>query len=326
MKNKSPLLSVLIPNYNYAQYLSQCLDSVLSQTYPNLEIIVSDDGSTDDSPTIIREYETRYPGKVKGFFLAGHQGLPANRDTAIAQAQGDYITTLDSDDYYYDPRKLEAEMSLVLQYKKEKDQDIVAFSDIMLVTAAGQPLGAQWPAAEIRQGMIFEDILTRSGMMPRNSLAGRTVYLECGYYRPEFKSYRDWDMTIRMAARYHFYFTGLTGVAYRQHGTGASIIVGPGQKTSDLWAIFCHNLPLTGDKSHRKTLIDRFLVFMARWQAQIDQHITNLQQICDERLQLIEELHQVAQERLELISGLDAKLNQPKITLATLSAKLLKRK
>jgi glycosyltransferase involved in cell wall biosynthesis len=66
--NEKPLLSVIAANYNYGAYTRECLGCILNQTLKDLEIIVSDNGSTDDSPQIIRDYEIRYPGRVRGIY------------------------------------------------------------------------------------------------------------------------------------------------------------------------------------------------------------------------------------------------------------------
>lgn len=95
MKNTS-LVSIIIPVYNTAKYLPRCLNSVLNQTYQNLEIIIVDDGSTDNSPEIIKKYAAK-DNRIK----ITHQknaGLSAARNTGIAKATGKYISFVDSDD------------------------------------------------------------------------------------------------------------------------------------------------------------------------------------------------------------------------------------
>ena len=92
-----PLVSVLVAVYNTEAYLPRCLDSLLSQTYRNLEIIVVDDGSTDASSRIIDEYAIKDPR-----ILPVHQrnaGLSASRNTGLCHASGEYVTFIDSDDW-----------------------------------------------------------------------------------------------------------------------------------------------------------------------------------------------------------------------------------
>ncbi len=89
-----PKVSIVIPNYNYADYLPQAIESALNQTYDNKEVLVVDDGSTDSSVEIIRSYGSR----VK-FLPQDNQGVSAARNTGIAFAQGEFLLPLDADDY-----------------------------------------------------------------------------------------------------------------------------------------------------------------------------------------------------------------------------------
>lgn len=91
-----PKISVLVPAYNVAPWLPDCLDSILAQTYQNLEIIVVNDGSTDNTRSILERYIQK-----DGRIVAVHQknaGLVAARETGIAHATGDYVTFVDGDD------------------------------------------------------------------------------------------------------------------------------------------------------------------------------------------------------------------------------------
>lgn len=92
-------ISVLIPVFNSEKYLSRCLESVLNQTYSNLEIICIDDGSSDNSPFILDEFSSQYPGK----FIIEHQknaGVACARNRAIDLAGGEYIVFADNDDWF----------------------------------------------------------------------------------------------------------------------------------------------------------------------------------------------------------------------------------
>jgi len=93
----SILISVIIPVYNVSNYLRQCLDSVINQTYPHLEIIIVNDGSTDDSLSICEEYESS-DSRIK-LINQKNAGLSAARNTGIDYAIGDYILFADSDDW-----------------------------------------------------------------------------------------------------------------------------------------------------------------------------------------------------------------------------------
>lgn len=97
--DKQPLVSVVVPTYNVAGYLHQCLDSIVAQSHVHLEILVVDDGSTDESGHIADEWASHDP-RIKVTHQP-HAGLSAARNTALDQAQGEYITCIDSDDFVH---------------------------------------------------------------------------------------------------------------------------------------------------------------------------------------------------------------------------------
>ena len=93
----APILSVVVPSYNNAPWLGRCLDSILNQKFRELEVLVVDDGSRDESPALIREYEAK-DSRVRGI-LQENAGVTAARLAGVAQARGQWITFVDSDDF-----------------------------------------------------------------------------------------------------------------------------------------------------------------------------------------------------------------------------------
>ena len=94
----NPLVSVIVPVYNMSKYLRQCLDSVLSQTLKEIEIICVDDGSTDDSLEILSEIAVK-DSRVR-VLQQENKGSGAARNYGISEARGEYIAFMDSDDWY----------------------------------------------------------------------------------------------------------------------------------------------------------------------------------------------------------------------------------
>ena len=90
-------VSVIVPVYNVEQYLAECLDSLVSQTLEDIEILVVNDGSPDNSQAIIDDYAARYPDKIRPF-VKKNGGLSDTRNFAVKQARGEYIGFVDSDD------------------------------------------------------------------------------------------------------------------------------------------------------------------------------------------------------------------------------------
>ena len=115
-KNKSPFISVIVTSYNYEKYIKETLDSLMAQTYKNFEVIVIDDGSTDKSVKVIKQYVKKYPN----IFLYQHidkknHGLPETIKLALEKSKGEYIAFCESDDYWT-PDHLEEKVKLINSY------------------------------------------------------------------------------------------------------------------------------------------------------------------------------------------------------------------
>lgn len=106
-----PLISVTVPAHNTAKYLPRCLDSILAQTYTHLEVICVDDGSTDDSLSIMQQYAAR-DSRIKVFALPEARGVSAARNMAHRHSTGEFVTSVDSDDYI-PPHSYETAVSLI---------------------------------------------------------------------------------------------------------------------------------------------------------------------------------------------------------------------
>lgn len=252
-------LSIIVANYNNELFIKDCLDNCLNQTYQDFEIIVVDDRSTDNSPIIIKEYEKKYPEIVKGVHLSENRGVAYCRHAAILFATGEYITTLDSDDYYYDMRKLQEEMALIVSYKEKYQKDICVFSNTVLVTKDKEYIEGQESVEAIKDGKIFDYIITRTCKIPRDFIATKSAYFEVGGYDFSIKMYEDWDLKIRLASKYEFYYSGVNGTAYRRHGTGLSSAP-PEIHLEWLDTVFKKNLHLI-EKDKRSEIRERFDIF-----------------------------------------------------------------
>jgi len=97
-KNKTPLVSILISSYQQRVFLNQAIESALTQTYPNIEIIIGDDGSTDGSVELIRSFSEAFPDKIMGLFHPQNIGVINNYNSLLAAATGKYVLRLDGDD------------------------------------------------------------------------------------------------------------------------------------------------------------------------------------------------------------------------------------
>ena len=91
-------VTVIVPVYNEETHIERCIKSILKQTYQNMEIILINDGSKDNSLKILKEFEKEYPSKIR-VFTHKNKGLGLTRNVGLDNATGEYITFLDSDDY-----------------------------------------------------------------------------------------------------------------------------------------------------------------------------------------------------------------------------------
>jgi glycosyltransferase involved in cell wall biosynthesis len=131
-----PRVSVVIPTYNCAAYLADALDSVLAQSYPNIEIIVVDDGSTDDTEAVLRRYRDRLiqVHKTNG-------GLASARNAGLALASGEFVAQLDADDICH-PERIAAQVAVFRQ-----QPDVVLCSSDFSAFAADGPIADSHIAA-----------------------------------------------------------------------------------------------------------------------------------------------------------------------------------
>ena len=113
-------VSIIIPVYNSEKYIKKCLESVIEQTYDNYEVIVINDGSTDNSMEILREFSEKYPQKVKAINQS-NMGVAKTRNKGIEMATGDYIAFIDNDDF------LEKDYLQTLIENSEKGQMDIVF-------------------------------------------------------------------------------------------------------------------------------------------------------------------------------------------------------
>ncbi len=214
-----PLVSIVIPVYNGVDYLAEAIGSALVQTYPNIEIVVVNDGSTDGGATeaIAKSFGTR----VRYYYKEnGHVASALNY--GIARMTGDYFSWLSHDDLYH-PDKVEAQMRAVQRLSPRT----VVYSDFEamdVATGAVSPVRLPDTPPE-----YFRWFLTVN-----NSLHGCTLLIpracfdECGLFNETLKTTQDYDMWFRIAERYQFAHLPQILVTARLH---------PGQGSRQLQAV-----------------------------------------------------------------------------------------
>lgn len=191
----SGLVSVIIPTYNRAQLAGRAVRSALAQTYRPLEIIVVDDGSTDDTAAVLRAFGDRIQ-----VIRQANQGRSLARNHGLAAATGEYVAFLDSDDVW-SPDALAAEVEVLHANPRAG----ICYSWWQLVTQDGQLLRVQESRIE---GDVFAAIYWRNFVSTCNILLRRACFVEADGQRLNFDarmcSFEDWALWLRLAARHRF--------------------------------------------------------------------------------------------------------------------------
>ena len=223
MSEKKYSLSVIIPNYNKVQYLNKCIESVINQTLKPDEIIIVDDCSTDGSQILISGLKEKYD-IIKSIYLDKNAGVSNARNVGLNAASSEYVSFLDSDDYYYADYKLEKEMALIKEYDM-KGQDIVSYSAMVIVSEYDNPLyipvlKKPW----YLNGNIFVQFVSRikTETIPRDYIVKKSVIEEVGAYSFPKNLYEDLDLLFRLSKKVPFYCTLGYGTAYVQTKDGLS--------------------------------------------------------------------------------------------------------
>lgn len=203
----TPLVSVIIPNYNYARFLPQAIDSALAQTYSPVEVIVVDDGSQDDSLTVLKAYGARLR-----WVSQRNQGVAAARNHGVRLSQGSYLAFLDADDYWL-PAKLERQLARLRQNP--------ALGLVYCGTAEFNETGSLSLRQDGIEGAVLADLL----LLRRPAFFGggsgfvvpRALFDEVGGFDERLSTSADWDLACRVALRRPFGFVPEILLKYRLH-------------------------------------------------------------------------------------------------------------
>ncbi len=213
---ENPLVSIVIPTYNSAHYLSAALDSCLAQTYPHCEIIVIDDGSTDGTREMI---SSRYGDRVR-YIYQDNAGAAVARNRGLEAARGELVQFCDADDILL-PDKISR---CVAVFQQRPDVALV-YTRYQYVAQDGvMPLPIDDPP--LLHGYAFCDLLRNNGnaMLTSATMIRRAVVEKTGLFDPDprLRCGEDWDFFLRITASYSVESIDEILVHYRYHERGIS--------------------------------------------------------------------------------------------------------
>ncbi len=208
-----PKVSVIIPAYNAGKYIAETMDSVLVQTYSDFEIIVVDDGSKDQTVSIVKQFKIKYPEKVK--LIQKENGGPASaRNAGIKVAVGEYIAFIDADDLWL-PQKLEKQ---VRYFETQPSQVGIVYTDARSFDKDGIWINKYYPKFN---GKIYKELL--NSMLPNLSVMVRKeCFQNVGYFEEALDIIEDHDMWLRISMKYEVLCLDEMLSLYRQHSQGRS--------------------------------------------------------------------------------------------------------
>jgi len=206
------LVSVLIPNFNYAQYVVKAIESVEKQTYKNIEIIVINNGSTDSSLELLKSLGSRI-----NLINQKNMGQSGSRNSGLKHARGEFVAFLDADDTW-EPTKLEKQIALF------KDSEVgLVYTGLKRVNPQGEIISVQLP---LHRGRILEKFIKSPGAAvvggESTAIMRKIALAQAGDFDPRLSVGSGWDMWRRIAAQWKIECVQEPLANYLQHNSNLS--------------------------------------------------------------------------------------------------------
>lgn len=205
----SPIVSIIVPVYNCERFISETLESIVRQTFRDFELLIIDDGSTDDSKLIIKHFGT-LDARLK-YVYQPNKGVSAARNNGFRQASGKFLAFLDSDDVW-----LNNNLELKLRKFEEGTFGLV-HSDAELINESSEKVDA---TLQGREGDLLDGLLSWNGTQvpgPSSILVRRRVLDIVGLFDENLSTAADMDLFIRVAAKFRIGRVDQVTWQYRIH-------------------------------------------------------------------------------------------------------------
>ncbi len=203
---ETPLVSVVIPSYNAARFVADAVRSVLAQTYPNLEVLVIDDGSADDTRQVMEQFAS--DARVH-YHYQPNAGVSSARNRGIQIARGEFIGLCDADDLWM-PNKLELQVPCFFG----RPQLGVVYCKPLHVDVNDQPLETY--QTDRYSGKVSDTLLLGNFVTGSTSLIPKECFDAVGFYDTSLKTCEDYDLWLRISTKYEFLYLDQVTYRYRQ--------------------------------------------------------------------------------------------------------------
>ena len=208
MREDKPRVSIITPTYNREGFIGEAVESVLSQTFADFELLIVDDGSTDSTEERLTPY--REDPRVK-YFQQENQGQSIARNLALQHAQGEFICFLDSDNAWV-PDKLEKQLAV---FERTPEVEVV-YGDIITIDESGNELSRDNMARH--SGFVAFQMLKDNFVSMNTAMARRRCFDELGGMGGKRRVADDYDLWLRFSARYRFRYIPEYFAYYRVMG------------------------------------------------------------------------------------------------------------
>jgi len=203
-------VSVIIPTYNYGEFIQDAIDSVLNQTYGNFEILIIDDGSTDNTKEIIGKYDD---GRIR-YFYKENEGPSAARNYGIKESKGDYICFLDADDIFH-PEKLSIQIN---QFNNNPEKNIgLIYSDYICIDKYKRNIKYFKAKRFASQEQVINYLKKYNFINTSTVMIKREILDKVGYFDEGIRYLEDLDLWLRIGRLYNFSYVNKPLVKTRSH-------------------------------------------------------------------------------------------------------------
>jgi len=211
MASKTPKVSVITITFNRENYIRQAIDSVLSQTFKDLELIIIDDASTDNTQKVIEEYMKK-DMRIKYYRNEKNLGIAKTRNKGLALATSEYIAPLDSDDIWLDQNKLRKQVEFL---DINKDYCMLGGGIMHIDAESNHVKKVLFPVYD----SLIRKIILQFNPFPQSTLLYRkSIALACGGYSENYKICDDYELWLKMGLKAKFTNIPQVLAGYRIHG------------------------------------------------------------------------------------------------------------
>ncbi len=219
------LVSVVMLSYNHEKYLAEAIESVLNQTIHGLELIIVDDGSTDNSRLIIKEYSAK-DSRVKSYFHEKNLGISRSANDCLKKATGEYVGFIGSDDLWL-PQKTEKQLKVI-----DKNPSRIIWSEGQIIDGngalTGQTVTEHNCSPAKKSGNIFQELLREDFIFGQSVLMKTEIAKEFSF-NENLRFVNDHQYFVELSKEHDFVFMPEPLANYRVHGENST------QKDQKLW-------------------------------------------------------------------------------------------